>query len=95
MVKTCLQCRRPGSYPWVGNTPWRRAWQPTLVFLPGESRGQWSLGGYSPWGHKETDMAERLTLSLSCFWHHMESGTIWASTGGVNPPGVRGHLCIS
>ena len=85
MVKICLQCGRPGSYPWVGKTPWRRAWQPTLVFLPGESHGQWSLGGYSPWGHKEPDMAER--LSLSCFWHHMESGTIWASTGGVNPPG--------
>ena len=32
--------------------PWRRAWQPTPVFLPGESHGQRSLVGYSPWGHK-------------------------------------------
>ena len=32
--------------------PWRRKWQPTPVFLPGESHGQRSLAGYSPWGHK-------------------------------------------
>ena len=35
--------------------PWRRAWQPTPVFLPGESNRQRSLAGYSPWGHKESD----------------------------------------
>ena len=34
----------------VGKIPWRRAWQPTLVFLPGEPHGQRSLAGYSPWG---------------------------------------------
>ena len=34
---------------------WRRKWQPTPVFLPGESHGQRSLEGYSPWGHKELD----------------------------------------
>ena len=34
----------------------------TLVFWPGESHGPRSLAGYSPWGHKEFDMAERLTL---------------------------------
>ena len=33
-------------------TFWRREWQPTLVFLPGESCGQKNLVGYSPWGHK-------------------------------------------
>ena len=32
-----LQCRRPGFDPWVGKIPWRRAWQPTPVFLPEES----------------------------------------------------------
>ena len=42
----------------VGKIPWRRAWQPTLVFLFGESHGQGSLVGYSPWGHKELDMTE-------------------------------------
>ena len=45
-----LQCRRPGVNPWVGTIPWRREWQPTPVFLPGESHGQRSLAGYSPWG---------------------------------------------
>ena len=34
--------------PWVGKIPWRRAWQPTPVFLPGESRGQRNLVGHSP-----------------------------------------------
>ena len=42
--------------------PWRRKWQPTPVFLPGEVRGQRSLMGYSPWGRKESDTTERLTL---------------------------------
>ena len=41
--------------PWVGKIPWRRAWQPTPVFLPGEFHGQRNLGGYSPWGCKESD----------------------------------------
>ena len=44
-------CRRPkrlGFNPWVGKIPSRRAWQPTPVFLPGESYGQRSLMGYSP-----------------------------------------------
>ena len=36
----------------------RKAWQPTPVFLPGESHGQRSLAGYSPWGPKESDMTE-------------------------------------
>ena len=44
--------------PWVGKIPWRRAWQPTPVFSPGESYGQRSLAVYSPWGHKELDMTK-------------------------------------
>ena len=39
---------------WVRKIPWRRAQQPTPVFLPGEPHGQRSLVGYSPWGRKET-----------------------------------------
>ena len=45
------QCRRhktPGFDPWVGKISWRRAWQPTLVFLPGESYWQRNLEDYSP-----------------------------------------------
>ena len=44
--------------PWVGTIPWRRAWQHTPVFLPGESHGQKSLVGYSPQDHRESDMTE-------------------------------------
>ena len=59
MVKNLpVMQRRPGFHPWVGTTPWRRAWQPTPVFLPGESHGQRSLAGYSPWGHTESDTTE-------------------------------------
>ena len=60
--RICLQCRRPGFDSWVRKIPWRREWQPTPVFLPGESHGQRILGGYHPWGHKELDSTEQLTL---------------------------------
>ena len=53
------QCRRHRFDPWVWKTLWRRKWQPTPIFLPGESHGQRSLAGYSPWGYKESDMNER------------------------------------
>ena len=46
----------------VRKIPWRRAWQPTPVFLPGESHGQRSLAGYSPWGHKDWDMTEQNSM---------------------------------
>ena len=44
-------------------THWRRKWQPTPVFLPGESQGLWSLVGCHLWGHTELDMPERLSSS--------------------------------
>ena len=50
----------PRSNPWVRKIPWRREWQPAPVFLPGESYGQRSLEGYSPWGLKESDTTEQL-----------------------------------
>ena len=55
----CRSHRRCGFDPWVRKIPWRRKWQPTPVFLPGESHGQRSQVGYSPWGSKELDMTER------------------------------------
>ena len=54
----CRGCKRRSFAPWVGKIPWRRAWQPTPGFLPGDSHGQRSLVGYSPRGHKELDMTE-------------------------------------
>ena len=53
---------------WVGKIPWRRAWQPTAVFLPGESHGQRSLVGYSPRGHKESDMTEVTEHACTSHW---------------------------
>ena len=44
----CRRYRRHGFSPWVGKIPWRRAWQPTPVFLPGEFLGQRRPVGYSP-----------------------------------------------
>ena len=43
---------------WVRKSPWSRAWQPTRIFLPGESHEQRSLVGYSPKGSKKSDMTE-------------------------------------
>ena len=56
---TC-QCRRHKRHDFDPQVkiPWRRAWQPTPVSLLEESLGQRSLEGYSPWGHKESDMTE-------------------------------------
>ena len=48
----CKRCKRHEFDPWVGKIPWRRERLPPPVFLPGESRGQKSLAGYSPRGHK-------------------------------------------
>ena len=71
-IETCIisyvkRIASPGSMqetlrhefnPWVGKISWRRAWQPTPVFLPGESYGLRRLVGYSPWGRGESDMTE-------------------------------------
>ena len=51
----CRRYKRLQFNPWVGKIPWRRAWQPTPIFLPGESL-QRNLAGYSPQG--ESDMSE-------------------------------------
>ena len=57
-LKTHLQCRRLGFNPWVRKIPWSRAWQPTPVYLPGESLGQRSLAGYGPQSRKELDVTK-------------------------------------
>ena len=50
--------KRHGFDPWVSKIPWKRAWQPTSVFLPGESHGQGTLAGCSPLTHKESDTTD-------------------------------------
>ena len=56
LVAQLPQCGRPGFNSWVRKIPWRRERLPTPVFWPGE------FPGLSPWGHKESDMTERLSL---------------------------------
>ena len=59
--------RDMGSIPGLGRFLGGEHGNP-LQFLPGESHGQRSLAGYSPWGHKESDMTEWLTLLLYLFY---------------------------
>ena len=54
----CWRHKRCRFDPWLRKIPWRRPWQPTPVFLPGESLGQRTLVGYGPQGHKESDTTE-------------------------------------
>ena len=67
----CRRHKRRRFDPWAGNIPRRRAWQPTPVFLPGESYRQRSLAGYSPQGHTESDTTE-------VTWHANTRGEIYA-----------------
>ena len=66
------QCRRPRRHrfnPWVGKILWRRAWQPTPVFLPGKSQGQRSLEAYSPRGHKRVGPNLGLNNNIEVHWY--------------------------
>ena len=51
--------RGMGSISRLGRAPGKRKWQPSPVLLPGGSRGQRSLVGRSPWGHRESDITHR------------------------------------
>ena len=85
-TKHCRQCVKKqrhhfadkGPYSQgVGKIPWRRKWQRTPVLLPGESHGQRSLVGYSPWGRKEPDTTERLHfMGFPAVMQRYESCTI-------------------
>ena len=57
LVKKPPAMRKSGSNPWVAKIPWRRERIPTPVFWPGEFHGL-----YSPWGCKESDTIEELSL---------------------------------
>ena len=73
----CRRHKRHGFNPWVGETPWRKAWHPTPVFLPGESHGQRSLVGYSPGDCKELGTTEATkhthTMTVVYFITHVFS----------------------
>ena len=62
--RICPPSRRSGYDHWVRKIPWKRKWQPTPVFLSGESHGQRSLADCSPWGCKESDTTEQLSAYI-------------------------------
>ena len=88
-----MQCRRHGFDSWVGKIPWRRKWQPTPVFLPGESHGQRSLVGYSPWGCKRAghDLATQQQKNvlrlhhLAFLWNDLPPGLCRATFFSIGP----------
>ena len=77
------------------NHPWRREWLPSPVFLPEESHGQRSLMSYSPWGCKESDTTEQLTLLLSSYkipeFSSWKRSLLWDLLS--LSPVVLGHVC--
>ena len=82
-------------HPWVGKIPWRRTWQPTPVFLPGESQGQRSLASYSPWGHKESNVTKWLSTHL-CTPIPLEPSSLSPSHPCGSPQSPRpGLLCYT
>ena len=83
---TC-QHRRCRFNPWVRKTPWKRAWQPTPVFLPGESRGQSSLAGHSPWACKELDTTERLGTQVEIILDYLDGTSMITGSFKREPRG--------
>ena len=59
-VKNLPTMQETWFHPGVPKIPWRKEWQPTPVFLPGESHEQRSLAGCNPWGLKQLYMSEQL-----------------------------------
>ena len=86
--------------PWVGKIRWRREWQPIPVFFPGESHGQRSLEGYSPWDFKELDKTELLrhTHTHTHTHTHREHGVVgreegkWAKSDKLLPNSKESHV---
>ena len=62
MVKNPPEIQGTWVGSWVGKIPWRREQLPTPVFLPGESHGQRSLAGYSPWGCTDSDRVTKHSI---------------------------------
>ena len=82
IVKNLPACRKPGFNPLVGRIPWKRKWQSTPAFLPGEFHGQRSLMGHSSWNHRVGHdwVTNTFTLSLSmtsCWLQRQSHSKLW------------------
>ena len=85
---TC-QRRRSKFNPWVGQIPWRRKWQPPPIFLLGQSHGQTSLAGYSPWGCKRVrhDLTAKQQVSHGKTWVNL----VFHKWKGITQSPPHGH----
>ena len=83
----CRRRKRRGFDPWVRKIPWSKGWQPTPVLLPGQSHGQRSLAGHSLWGHKESDMTERLHFFTFLSVNAQPLGPPWRKGSGQESTG--------
>ena len=81
----CRRHRRCGFDPWVGKTPWRRAWPPTPAFLPGEPPGQRGLGWGGPL--EEGMAAHPSVLAWRTLWAEGSGGL--PSTGSQSWTGLK------
>ena len=71
MVENLPAMQKTQVQSWVGKIHWRSELQLTPIFLPEYFHDQRNLAGYSPWGLKESDTTERLTLSLSDIYNYL------------------------
>ena len=72
----CRRHKRPRFHPWVGKIPWRRSWQPTPVFFPGESPWTEKPGGLQSIGSQESGMTEPAMHAWTCrrnSWKFLEA----------------------
>ncbi|KAB0348754.1 hypothetical protein FD754_013611 [Muntiacus muntjak] len=72
-----MQCRRPGFDPWVGKIPWKRAWLPTAVFLPGESPWTEEPGGLQSTGSQSASTLIYPPQVQECVVHTITPNHCW------------------
>ena len=89
----CLKAKKQLFY----NMPslCRREWQPTPIFLPGESHRQGSLAGYSPWGQQESDTTEPLNNNNAESSFSNYSSGRWKAVGQSQHPSLSLSLSVS
>ena len=91
----CRRCKRHRFDPWVGKIPWRRQWQPTPEFLPGESHGQRSLVGCSPQGCRESDTTDWASTHMCALSILLISTSSYKRTAGLQGTALGQALLLS
>ena len=89
----CSKHKRCGFDSWIGKRLWRKTWQSTPVFLPGEYQGQSNLVDYSPQGCRDSDTTE--AMDIHSFYHHLPCefqllGPLWTINSVSSTQGSSG-----